>query len=205
MGIGSREGRRRRAGCSAPDLGHRWRVPTGSAGVRDASNVHLRCGHVALSAGAPATAKDGSYCSKRRALAAAVGASTPAKLSTRQRSCGGRRTGRIVFHTVPAGRDARTLGPTVRIVSIDVWARADVTQLGGCEGEEIRNHLLLVSGTVPPERLTLIPRRTLSVFAGDGILDYNCFDAIGMRQGEPKADRATAILQIETVASGPTS
>ena len=56
--------------------------------------------------------------------------------------------------------------PGVGIVTLDVRAMADVTQLGGRQRQEIRDHLLLVGGAIAPIGLAFVPCRPKALLDG---------------------------------------
>jgi hypothetical protein len=91
------------------------------------------------------------------------------------------------------------VGPEIRIVEFGFGIVADVAGFGGLKREQISAKLFFVGGAVGPECSTRYPVDAEAFIVGDGILDYESLDALGVRQSHAKADGAAVVLHVEGV------
>jgi hypothetical protein len=71
------------------------------------------------------------------------------------------------------------------------------------EGEEVLPQRGLVCLAVSPELSPSLPQQTETVLVGDGVLDDERFEPLGMRDREPESQRAAVVLHDEGVLGQP--
>ena len=99
----------------------------------------------------------------------------------------------------PGPRGGELVCPQVWVVVLRVPAGSDVTLPRRGEGEEVFPQRGLVRRAVGPELSPGLPQWAEPVLVGDGVLDDERLEPLGLRDREPESHRAAVVLHDEGV------